>query len=73
MFIASKSETKEQIENANYVYEQIKKYIDKQAEWSGGLITTKKSNDTDVLFGFFCCWKIQRISFLDTFKLFFIS
>ena len=32
MFIASKSETKEQIENANYVYEQIKKYIDKQAE-----------------------------------------
>lgn len=24
--------TKEQIENANYVYEQIKKYIDKQAE-----------------------------------------
>lgn len=32
MFIASKSETKEQIENANYVYEQIKKYIGKQAE-----------------------------------------
>ena len=32
MFIASKSETKEQIENANYVYGQIKKYIDKQAE-----------------------------------------
>lgn len=32
MFIASKSETKEQIENANYVYEQVKKYIDKQAE-----------------------------------------
>ena len=32
MFIASKSETKEEIENANYVYEQIKKYIDKQAE-----------------------------------------
>ena len=32
MFIASKSETKEQIENANYVYQQIKKYIDKQAE-----------------------------------------
>lgn len=32
MFIASKSETKEQIENANYVYELIKKYIDKQAE-----------------------------------------
>ncbi len=32
MFIASKSETKEQIENANYVYELIKKYIDKQTE-----------------------------------------
>lgn len=27
MFIASKSETKEQIENAKYVYEQIEKYI----------------------------------------------
>ena len=32
MFIAIKSETKDQIENANYVYGQIKKYIDKQAE-----------------------------------------
>ena len=32
MFIASKSETKEQIETANYVHGQIKKYIDKQAE-----------------------------------------
>lgn len=32
MFIASKDETKEQIENAKYVYEQISVYIGKQLD-----------------------------------------
>ena len=32
MFIASKNENKEKIENAKYVYEQIRVYIDNQLD-----------------------------------------